>query len=286
VRGRSELRLRSRAQAGNRAVLGREALGIERKALKVGKEMFVNPFGAYCVIVLSTVLGGGSLLLFAAFLIAGPFTIIRLDASEGQVLIWNGSLSMLFFIQHSGMIRANFRTWLSSAIPRYYHPATYSIVSGIVLTIVVLLWQTSQTVLFRIQDPLQVLPRAIALLAIAGFIWGVQALRTFDAFGRIPIVVHLHGKQLRPPDFVLRGPYLWVRHPLYFFMLVLIWSTPNVTSDRLLFNVLWTFWIVLGSYLEEKDIVAEFGERYRDYQKTVPMLLPWRGPIGRGLLSP
>jgi len=253
--------------------------------LKVGKEVFVNRFAAYCIIVLSAVLGGGSLLLFGVFLITGPFTIIRFDASEPQVLIWNGFLSMLFFIQHSGMIRASFRTWLSSVFPSYYHPATYAIVSGIVLTIVVLLWQTSQTVLFRIQGPLQVLPRAISLLAIAGFIWGVWALRTFDPFGRIPIVVHLRGKQLRPPDFVLRGSYLWVRHPLYFFMLVLIWSTPNVTSDRLLFNVLWTFWIVLGSYMEEKDLAAEFGERYRHYQKTVPMLLPWRGPIGRRLRS-
>ena len=171
----------------------------------------MNRFAAYCVIVLSTVLGGGSLLLFGAFLIAGPFTIIRFDASEGQVLIWNGFLSMLFFIQHSGMIRAAFRAWFSSAIPRYYHPATYSIASGIVLTIVVLLWQTSQTVLFRIQGPLQVLPRAISLLAIAGFIWGVQALRTFDAFGRIPIVVYLRGQAtptagLCPPGALSLGP--------------------------------------------------------------------------------
>ena len=252
---------------------------------KVRREVFVNQFAAYCVMVLSTIIGGGSLLLFGAFLITGPFTIIRFDFSDAQVLIWNGTLSMLFFIQHSGMIRATFRTWLSSVIPHYYHPATYAIVSGIALTIVVLLWQTSQTVLFRIQGTLQVLPRAISLLAIAGFIWGVLALRTFDAFGRIPILIHLHGKQLRPPDFVLRGPYLWVRHPLYFFTLVLIWSTPNITSDRLLFNVLWTFWIVLGSYLEEKDVVADFGDRYRTYQKTVPMLLPWRGPIGRSLQS-
>jgi len=59
-------------------------------------------------------------------------------------------------------------------------------------------------------------------------------------------------------------------------MLVLIWSGPDVSSDRLLFNVLWTLWVVLGSYLEEKDLVAAFGEKYRHYQKTVPMLLPWR----------
>jgi protein-S-isoprenylcysteine O-methyltransferase Ste14 len=59
-----------------------------------------------------------------------------------------------------------------------------------------------------------------------------------------------------------------------------------MTLDRLHLNVLWTLWIVLGSYLEEKDAVAGFGERYRDYQKTVPMLLPWRGPVGRALKCP
>ncbi|MCX7170281.1 MAG: hypothetical protein NTY41_08325 [Proteobacteria bacterium] len=245
--------------------------------------MMKRMFAAYCVIVLATALGGGSLLLFGAFLIFGPFTIIRFDTSEAQLLIWNGCLSMLFFIQHSGMMRVSFRTWLSSAIPRHYQPATYAIVSGLVLTTVVLLWQTSQTVLFRIQGPLRLLPHAISFLAIAGFIWGVHALRTFDAFGRIPIEVRLHGKPLRPPELVLQGPYLWVRHPLYFFMLILIWSTPNLTSDRLLFNVLWTIWIVLGACLEEKDVVAEFGESYRHYQDTAPMLLPWRGPIGRKL---
>jgi hypothetical protein len=55
-------------------------------------EVTMNRFAAYGVIGLSKVLGGGSLLLFSAFLIAGPLTIIRFDASEGQVLVWNGDL--------------------------------------------------------------------------------------------------------------------------------------------------------------------------------------------------
>ena len=243
----------------------------------------MNRFAAYFIIILSSVLGGGSLLLFGAFLIIRPFNIIRFNASEAQVLIWDGFLSLLFFIQHSGMIRASFRNRLSSVTPRYCHPAIYSIVSGIALIVVVLLWQTSGTVLFQIQGPLRLLPRIICLLGIIGFIWGVRSLGTFDPFGLISIAAHLRGKQLRSPDLAVRGPYLWVRHPLYLFMLVIIWSVPGVNSDRLLFNVVWTFWIVIGSYLEEKDLVAEFGEKYRLYQKTVPMLFPWRGPVGRGL---
>jgi methanethiol S-methyltransferase len=64
-------------------------------------------------------------------------------------------------------------------------------------------------------------------------------------------------------------------------MLVLIWSVPEISLDRLVFNALWTAWIVIGTILEERDLVTEFGDRYRHYQKVVPMLLPWQGLIGR-----
>jgi len=230
------------------------------------------------MMVLAVVIGGGSLLLFGVLLLIGPISIIRFDASEFQILLWDGLLSILFFVQHSGMIRTSFRTRLAPIIPPHYHPATYAIASGIALAAFVLLWQPSQTVLYQAEGMLRLLARAISILAILGFVGGVRALRSFDTFGLVPIKVHLRGKQLRPPNFIVRGPYLWIRHPLYFFMIVLIWSTPDVSSDRLLFNVLWTLWIVVGSYLEERDLVAEFGERYRHYQKTVPMLFPRRFP--------
>ena len=233
--------------------------------------------------ILAVVIGGGSLLLFGVFLLIRPIPIIRFDVSENQILLWNASLSILFFIQHSGMMRTSFRTWLAPIVPRHYHSSTYAIASGIALTAAVLYWQPSQTVLYQAEGMLRLLARAISVFAIAGFAWGVRALGNFDTFGLIPIRVYLRGKQLRAPNVIIRGPYLWVRHPLYFFVLVLIWSAPDVSLDRLLFNVLWTLWVVLGTYLEEKDLVAEFGEKYRHYQKTVPMLFPWRFPRGSKL---
>ena len=243
----------------------------------------VKHFAAYSMMVIAIFIGGGSLLLFAAFLAIGPFTIVRFYASEHQVLLWDGFLSFLFFIQHSGMIRRSFRDRLAHIMPRHYHLSAYAITSGIALTAVVLCWQPSQTVLYEVTGLLRLLARVISVFAFVGLSWGVRALGNFDTFGVDPIRAHLRGKPLRPSNFVVRGPYLWVRHPLYFFMLALIWSCPDVNSDRLLFNVLWTLWVFLGSYLEEKDLVAEFGERYHQYQKTVPMLLPWRGFVGRGI---
>ena len=235
------------------------------------------------MIVISILIGGGSLLLFGVFLVTGPFTIVHFYASEHQVLLWDGFLSLLFFIQHSGMIRTSFRDRLALIMPRYYHASTYAIASGIALTALVLCWQPSQTVLYEVTGLLRLLARAISVVAVVGISWGVRALGNFDTFGLDPIRAYLRGRPLRPSNLVVRGPYLWVRHPLYFFMLALIWSCPDVNSDRLLFNVLWTLWVVLGSYLEEKDLVVEFGERYCQYQKKVPMLLPWKGPVGRGL---
>lgn len=236
-----------------------------------------NRFAAYLVIVLATLLGGGSLLIFGVFLIAGPFRVIHLNLSESQALLWDGFLSAIFFLQHSGMVRSSFRTRLSSVIPAHYCSATYAIASGAVLGAVVLLWQPSHTSLYEVLGLWQVPFRAAFVLAIAGFVWGVRSLGEFDPFGRISILTRLNDKP-QAARLIVRGPYLWVRHPLYSFMLVLIWATPSLSSDRLLLNVLWTLWIVLGACLEERDLVAEFGESYRHYQKTVPMLIPRRRP--------
>ena len=59
---------------------------------------------------LAVLIGGGSLLLFGAFLIIAPPTLLGFDVSESEALLWDGLLSILFFVQHSGMMRSSFRT--------------------------------------------------------------------------------------------------------------------------------------------------------------------------------
>jgi len=95
-------------------------------------------------------------------------------------------------------------------------------------------------------------------------------------FGINPILHSLRGTTPPPPlPFTVNGPYRWVRHPLYFFCLIMIWFCPNLTLDRLLYNVLFTIWIYIGSLLEERDLVSLFGTEYREYQDKVPMLIPY-----------
>jgi len=230
---------------------------------------------AKLVMAVSTFAGRASLILFVIFLYVGPLNIVGLNLPEIGVLAWDGIISAAFFAQHSFMIRRSFRNWLSNTIPSHYSDAAFAIFSSIVLTAVVVFWQSSETVVCELQGFMYWIARGVFVLAIAGIGWVVYALKPFDLFGRSSIKAHLSGEPLRPLQFTVSGPYLWVRHPLYFFVLLLIWSYPELTADRLLLNILWTAWIYIGTTLEEKDLLTDFGDKYREYQRKVPMLIPW-----------
>lgn len=231
---------------------------------------------AYVVLSLAVLFGGGSLIAFLLFLLTGSPELISRNFRASEVLWWDAGLSIAFFIQHSGMVRRSFRQRLAHFLPEEYEGAVYAIVSGIVLLAVIVLWQKSFPVFAVSRGVLRWLFYIVYLLSFTGFIWGTRALKAFDPYGLRPILGRLRGRKSRPMLFVVRGPYQWVRHPLYLFMILMIWSCPDLTTDRLLFNGLWTVWIVIGSIFEERDLVLEFGDAYREYQRKVPMLIPRR----------
>ena len=74
--------------------------------------------------------------------------------------------------------------------------------------------------------------------------------------------------------FPVRGPYRWVRHPLYTGGLLLIWLTPVLTLNLLTLFVMLTIYLIVGARLEEQRLIHEFGAEYQEYQQRVPMLIP------------
>ena len=66
-----------------------------------------------------------------------------------------------------------------------------------------------------------------------------------------------------------------VRHPWYLAAILLIWSR-QLDISAILVNVILTFYLIVGTYLEERKLVREFGDRYKNYQKKVSMLIPYR----------
>ncbi len=236
--------------------------------------LFSRPF-AYGAICLAHFLGAVSLLAWMVFLFSGSFDLVDLGLGEAGALGVNVCLCLIFFLQHSLMIRRSFRQWLARFVGEAYHGALYTITAGMALLILVVLWQGSDRVLADPQGIVRWLMRAVFFLSLIGFNWGTRALKAFDMIGTAPLFRDLRGLDSPAPmPFTVRGPYCWVRHPLYLFCLLLIWSGPEVTTDRLLYNILWTAWIVIASMLEERDLIACFGDEYRRYQAQVPMLFP------------
>ncbi len=230
----------------------------------------------FIIAVLSYICGGSSLLIFGVFLWAGNFKLVDFEWSEGKTLLFNTGLSLAFFLQHSVMVRSSFKENLTKIIPAAYHGAFYSVISGIFLFIVIIFWQAAAP-LWEAQGLTRLFLRLLFLLPVAGFFWAVKSLGFFDPFGIQAIFERDHHTKHHPVKFIVKGPYRWVRHPLYFFILIMIWSYPDLSADRLLFNIMWSVWIIIGAILEEKDLISQFGNTYREYQKFVPMLLPYKG---------
>ena len=65
------------------------------------------------------------------------------------------------------------------------------------------------------------------------------------------------------------------RHPWYTAFFILLWAR-ELNSTSILINIIFSIYLVVGTYLEEQKLKNEFGEAYTKYQKDVSMLLPFK----------
>ena len=99
----------------------------------------------------------------------------------------------------------------------------------------------------------------------------------FDLFGLRQTYLELMGKPYTPLKFRITWFYKYVRHPLYFGGILGLWATPHMTFTHLFFALCLSAYFIIGAMFEERDLVADFGDTYRDYQKSTPMMFPMPG---------
>lgn len=64
-----------------------------------------------------------------------------------------------------------------------------------------------------------------------------------------------------------------IRHPWYLGVFFLLWAS-DITLRGLLTNVVLSSYLVIGTILEERKLVLEFGDKYKEYQRQVSMFIP------------
>ena len=162
-------------------------------------------------------------------------------------------------------------------MPKAAERSTYVLLSSLALLLLFWQWQPIGGVAWNIERP----GVRMVLYALCATGWLLVLSSTFlinhfDLFGLRQVFLVLIGREYTEIKFRTPMFYRHVRHPLYLGWLFAFWSTPTMTLAHLVFAIATTAYIFVAIQLEERDLVNAYGDEYKRYQQSVPMIVPVR----------
>lgn len=218
-------------------------------------------------------------ILYAIGFVGGFVVPKSIDSGEagpvGLALAVNTALLSLFVLQHTVMARPAFKRRWTRVIPASIERSTFVLCTCGVFALLFTQWRPLPGIVWSATDP--VARWALVALSLAG--WGIVLASSlmvshFDLFGLRQVWFRFVERRYQPVGFRAAGLYRWVRHPLMLGFLIAFWATPTMTVGHLFFAVMVTGYIRFGTWMEERDLIAEHGESYLAYKRSVPYILP------------
>jgi protein-S-isoprenylcysteine O-methyltransferase Ste14 len=187
------------------------------------------------------------------------------------------SLLLLFGLQHSLMARSFFKDGLLADVSDAVIYATYSVASSICLLLIYYFWQPIDGHLWNFEN---YTTGWFILSAVYAFGWIIAFLATFmiENFALIGLYQGYRILKNLPepkPKFQDKLFYRYIRHPIHAGTIIGLWATPSMSNTHLLLSIGMTLYIFIGLRFEEKDLIKTFGERYKNYIDSTPMLIPF-----------
>ncbi len=205
--------------------------------------------------------------------------LARMEAS-GILLIAAGF--GLWALAHSLTASRRVKQWVQQRFGARLYDGFYRLAYNAVSVITIapllylLLTRAPATVLWRVRAPWSLLLLAVQAVGLAGLALSLWQTDVWHFLGLRQALRYLQGEAQpdAPAPFVRTGAYGLVRHPLYFFSMLVLWFTPLMTAATLLFNLLASLYFWIGSLHEERRLQREFGAAYGQYRREVPAFLP------------
>jgi protein-S-isoprenylcysteine O-methyltransferase Ste14 len=180
-----------------------------------------------------------------------------------------------FAIPHSVMARPAFKAAWTKIVPVSMERSVYVLQSSLLLLLLFWQWRPLPASIWQIHGVVGDVLTAAYWLGWLLIIVSTFLINHFDLFGLRQVLLAVQGKAYSHLPFTTRGLYRLVRHPLMLGFLIAFWAAPTMTVGHLNFALANTLYILIALQFEERDLAVALGEDYSQYQKKVPMLLPW-----------
>ena len=188
-------------------------------------------------------------------------------------------LFLAYFLLHSLLASIMVKQWISikwPAIMPFYRLLFNALAIVLCIPLLLVMFLYPGEILWQWQGIGFLITSAIAILALFGFVVSLQYYDLSEFWGWRQLKEKnsaVHDQE----NFCISPFHRYVRHPWYFFALVLIW-TRDVSTVQFLVYALVTAYFLLGSILEERKLVVYHGEVYKKYQQKVSGIipLPWK----------
>jgi len=238
-----------------------------------GSRLLILGFGLVAYVAFFAVI------LYSIGFVAGVVVPKDIDGgTAGELvpsLVINGLMLSVFVVQHTIMARPRFKLWLAKLLPIAVERSIFVLLSSVILAGTYWLWRPLPEVVWSVENAMAV----NVIYGIAAIGWVIVFASTFminhfDLFGLRQVMMNASGKDYHPLPFQKIWLYRFVRHPLMFGFILAFWAAPVMSVGHLFFAIMTTGYIVFGTWIEERDLVAAFGDGYRDYQREVRGLVP------------
>jgi len=188
-----------------------------------------------------------------------------------------------FGLLHSFLASLKVKQYLHKWLGRHiaFYRLTYNVISIVLLLILLELTPHPDIQLYNLPVPFDIIILVPQLLSLAGIFWTLKYICAREFLGINQIIRWFNNeydeKEL-DEHLTLRigGPYKYTRHPIYFFSITLLLFRAEMNLYYLVFLFCIAAYFVIGSYYEEKKLVKQFGEVYKNYQNRVPRIFPWK----------
>ena len=190
------------------------------------------------------------------------------------VILWT-----VYCALHSFLICVRFTVLMTRLLKNYYafYRLFYVVISLVLLVpLIQFTGEFESPVIMTYDAPLSVARYALMSGSLALFSWAFFFdYDSLSFFGIRQILNFAKPKTAAAPVELKRNGLLgMVRHPMYLALILYLWCQTFRMMD-LVVNALLTLYVLIGTWLEERKLVLEFGEAYLRYQRQVPMLIPF-----------